>query len=379
MRRLRHCPASRRLAETVPTVETIYAREGTQAHAIAAEIAIARRDGQPEPDLYGAPEEMVDVAQSYVDHVFSLTAGDPNAVQLFEHRFDLSDIYRGCFGTADNVTWLPRSKTLVVADFKYGAGVHVSAERNDQLMYYGLGALHSMGWNPDIVELHIVQPRYDSEKPVDTWSTTGDELWAFAGEIQDICKETEKPDARMAAGDWCRFCPALAADICPLHKQKRHELSLTVFKDVTKENFDVRKLSDLLVWGPRFEEQLSAVREYAYNFVLEGGEIPGFKLVQKESRRAWRDEKEAAREIFEAAGRNIGRTEMVFLSPNEVEKLPANNFTIPKTEVKALVKSLVMKKSSGYALVPDDDARPAVKKIEAKQVFRPTDELDVYS
>lgn len=60
-----------------------------------------------------------------------------------------------------------------MADFKYGKGVEVEAEENDQLSYYALGALDYVGFGfPDIEEvvLAISQPRLRRE--VSEWTTT---------------------------------------------------------------------------------------------------------------------------------------------------------------------------------------------------------------
>ncbi len=240
-------------------------------------------------------------------------------------------------------------------------------------MYYGLGAWYeivAMGYPaPTKIELQVVQPRYTGEDPIRSWQTDDFDLFAFQDEMKEICKATEYPLAPLAVGEWCRFCPAAAADICPLLKSERASIARRVFKDERIVAVDMEQFSKDLAMTSVLKAQISLMHEYAYNLAINGQAIPGWKLAEKRAMRKWRDEKEAADVLFDAAGVLITKTVQTTMSPAQVEDLKAAALLIPKKEVKDLVAGLVEWKSSGYALVPETDDRPAVKKIEAKSVF----------
>ena len=82
---------------------------------------------------------------------------DPTAQQ----RVDYSDAIGvpNSFGTADCI--ILAGDTIKIIDLKYGMGVKVDAEENEQLMLYALGALETFGILGDFTKakLVIVQPR----------------------------------------------------------------------------------------------------------------------------------------------------------------------------------------------------------------------------
>lgn len=374
MKRLRNCPGSLRLSKTVPNSTSVYAAEGTEAHTLAKDFLEARRGGRPEPDTFGHDPEMLEYVRFYVDHVMALGHRYPGAVQYFEHRFSLEHVYPGSFGTCDAVTYFPQEQLLIATDLKYGGGVFVPVERNDQLMYYALGAWYTLpDPKPTKIILEIVQPRYRGESPVRSFETDDFDLFAWQGEMKEICEATENPMAELKAGDWCRFCPAAAANICPLLKAERASIARRVFKDERIVAVDMKQFSEDLKMVPLLAAQFKLMHEYAYQLAMNGQDVPGWKLVDKRATRKFKDEKEAASRLFDEAGVIITKTVQETMSPAQVEDLKASSFTIPKKEVKEIISSLVEWKSSGYALVPEADERNTVKKIEGKSVFALTD------
>jgi hypothetical protein len=384
MKRLRNCPGSRRRAEVVPNISSIYAQEGTAAHALAYDILEARSKGKLEPDTFGLEEDFLEAIYVYVAHVDELSKF-PGAVQLLEHRFDLNSVYPGCFGTVDCVTYLPRDRTLVVTDYKHGGGVFVDVERNDQLMYYALGAIKAFpSWDIQSIRLEIVQPRYVGQgELIRKWDTTPKELAVFEQEVKVICKASEPYDAPLAAGDWCKFCPVAGADACPLLKEERKALARKVFKDESIQEVSIDELAKQLAWVPVFQAQFKLMHELAYGLAMKGQKIPGWKLVEKESRREYIDKEEAHILMSDEYGIKIRHTKDVYLSPSQVETLPTekrNGHT--KKQLQEAMVTLTKRSSAGFALVREDDGRDEMKKIEAKTVFASPvdeDELDVFN
>jgi hypothetical protein len=123
---------------------------------------------------------MLDYVLRYVDTVWSLAEGNELMV---EQRVDFSHIVGvNSFGTADAV--VIAGNELQIHDLKYGRGVQVDAEQNEQLQLYALGALEqfSLLYDFDSVRLFIHQPRLNH---VSEWALSVEELLAFGQRAQE--------------------------------------------------------------------------------------------------------------------------------------------------------------------------------------------------
>ena len=158
------------------------AEEGTAFHALCEhklKKALRRRSKRPVSAFN--TDEMEEHSDGYVEFVLEQlekakqTCPDP--LVLIEQKVDLSDFVPGSFGTADCL--MVSDDTLHIIDAKYGLGVLVDAERNTQLMCYGIAALSVYESLYDIkeVSLSIFQPRREN---VQTWTVSVEELkdWA---------------------------------------------------------------------------------------------------------------------------------------------------------------------------------------------------------
>jgi len=190
------------MSASIQDVPSKYAAEGSRAHALAETILSDRTLGA----LADASEDMLAAVRIYVDFVRSISRG---AVLFIEHRFDLSSLHKGLFGTADAVVYQASTKHLIVADYKHGSGIPVEVVGNVQLMYYGLGALLSFGYPCETVDLVVVQPRCPHVGgPIRSWRIDSFRLLDFAADLVEFAKCTEEPDAPLVPGDHCQFCPA---------------------------------------------------------------------------------------------------------------------------------------------------------------------------
>lgn len=378
MHRWRNCPGSPKLSRGVPNISSRFAEEGTEAHDLAKNILEARKRGKPEPDTFEYEDEMIDMVGVYVDHVIAL-GKEKNVRQLFEHRFDLSSVYPGCFGTADAVTYYPDTQLLVVTDLKYGAGILVDVRDNDQLKYYALGVVVSLKWPVKTIRLEICQPRTWAGEPVSKWEMDIFELWEFSDELVEAAVRTKMDDTQLVAGDWCRFCPAAAAGICPLVKQQLVSLGSKTLVNFDVPPIDYEQIGRWIKWFPILRGIMTQMTEFAYQHAKKGVKIPGTKLVDKRAHRKWRNEVYA----LEALSDYVSPKRMVklkMMSPAEIERISENEIAeLSKKEFKKFIADLVVKESSGYALVSEDDDRPEVKPISAKSVFALTDETDAFA
>lgn len=153
------CPGSKTLERGMPDVSSSYAEDGTRMHTAAADILLGR------PMSVDLDDEELDVVRSFVSYVQQEAGGHEFMV---EQRVDYSDVIgvADSFGTADAI--ILAGDTIKIIDLKTGRGVPVSAEKNEQLMLYALGALETFGMIHHFkkAKLAIVQPRLG---PVSEW------------------------------------------------------------------------------------------------------------------------------------------------------------------------------------------------------------------
>lgn len=196
------CSASLALSAMLPATTSVYAEEGTQAHELAAQILLGQQ--------WDADSEMLGFVLAYTDAVQRDVREEDTL--FVETRVDFGTLLgaEGNFGTVDALILKPDTKTVCVHDLKYGRGVVVDAEDNDQLALYALGAYAMFGGFMDIetVEMSIHQPRRDA---VSTWVVPVDVLLARAEKYSAVMKEFQSGVLRFAPSvKACRFCPALA-------------------------------------------------------------------------------------------------------------------------------------------------------------------------
>lgn len=366
-----NCGGSLRLTRDIPQTTSVYAAEGTAAHtlvnrALTENLPASTWLGE-EINGFEVNEEMAEAAQMFVDVVRVQESLDPAAIVRYEQRFSLASLNPpdDMYGTADAIVIQPTMRTLVVPDFKYGKGVFVDAHENEQLMYYGLGALldveldRSMRGAFDQVRLIIVQPRAFSgtEGPIREVVVSYEELVGFATTLLRLAREAMKPDAPLVPGAWCQFCRA--AGVCPALKAHAVAVAQVEFEDMpaqlppAPEKLTDAQLVMVLNKADIIEDWLKDVRAYVIAKLERGEPVPGYKLVAKKANRKW-IAPDLVLEWAKANGLNPKElmTEPELESPAQVEKI------LKGTGIK-LDATLYEKKSSGLTLAPEKDPRPA--------------------
>lgn len=246
------CAGSLALESGLPDTTSEFAEEGTLAHAVGAECLTSEfdaaffADGSPFKYVdHGVAKaaiidaEMAGFVQVYLNSIRDYARGNELMV---EQRLEFS-YYVGVpdqFGTSDAVILTPDE--IQVHDLKYGRGVKVDAENNEQLMLYALGALHTFGPLGDFkrVRLVIHQPRLQH---LSEWDCSIDELLAFAGRAKAAATEAMKlidlgssmaglPSMLTPGESQCRFCKAKAT--CPALRDQVLETITGDFVDLTK-------------------------------------------------------------------------------------------------------------------------------------------------
>lgn len=395
------CPGSLALEATQPEKSSSFAEEGTAAHALAEKVL---RNRQSHPEHYAGcnvamflgsyplaehlddttgpqvDEEMVEAVGRYVDTVWALSQGNE---LLVEQRVDFSHIVgvEESFGTVDGV--IIAGNELQIHDLKYGKGVRVDAEQNEQLQLYALGALEqfSMLYDFETVRLFIHQPRLNH---VSEWALTVEELQAFGERAQEAAASVivmfniaecdgvnTLPLENFTPGEkQCRFCKAKGG-LCTAEAQARLDAVKDDFVDLTQPVGEqlaeavkrvplltAEQLADIYGQVGLIESFCKAVCDRVNSELNAGHPVPGFKLVTgKQGNRAWSDE-EAARALLKDQFRY--KTEEVFdlklISPTKAEKLIKK--ASPRRWTK--VEALITRADGKPTVAPESDPRPAV-------------------
>lgn len=358
------CPPSAVAAELYPQQDTEYTQEGALAHEVAECIASA--GSLPHPIRFDranwppaeVTQEMVECAEAYRDYIQEQIR-TADATVLLERRVDFSPWVPDGFGTADCI--ILQGDTMDVIDYKYGAGVQVSAVENEQERLYALGALNDYGLAYDIakVRTHIFQPRMNN---ISVEELTADDLLAWGESIKPTAQLAADGEGEYQPGDHCKFCPHAGqcralTDACT-RTVRTHKLQATVPVLMPYEVAEVLQLEPLIsLW-------LKRVREQAMTTMMDGGEIPGYKVVAGRGTRTWKMDGDVA-EVLEAAGYSMEEyTKTELLSPAQMEK------ALGKKKVADLLADHIETKVGAPTIAPETDKRPAYDRVaEAKKDF----------
>ena len=359
-----NCTPSARLEEQFAeeTGNSVYAEEGTAAHALAEhklKRCLKRRSKRPVSDYQC--DEMEECTDGYVAYAMEQVelarqeCKDP--VVLIEQRLDYSAYVPEGFGTGDLL--IVADRVLTVVDLKYGKGVAVDAEWNPQMMLYGLGALELFGAIYDIetVRMAIYQPRLES---VSTWEISVSDLMEWVDkELKPRAALAIAGEGEFRSGSWCRFCKA--KNTCRARAEGFLRLAQMEFKApallADDEVAEVLKVADELArWS-------ADVYAYAQDeAVSKGKKWAGFKLVEGRSCRKYTDEEEAAEAAVAAGYTDIYKRSLIGIT--EMEKL------MGKKRFAEVLGKLVYKPQGKITLVPESDKRQEVLAATAEADFK---------
>jgi len=348
-KRVINCPGSVALVQKMPPrPSNKYADEGTLLHNVMAELIMG--DEAPEHYLESRYEDQV-LTQELIDAKIkpaleALDAIDPARVMEIEAetRVGFGDLLPGVFGSTDLIGRL--GNRAVVLDWKFGDGVMVEVEENPQLMFYAAAAMRTpeAQWafeGVDEIECVIVQP-----PEVRRWVTTPVRIARFEQELVNAVKQAEKPNAKLAVGDHCRWCAA--KPICP-----KMTGAVDRALKVQIESLDAPQISTYLKNADMLEEWIKDLRALALQMLESGAKLPEYKLVAKRAIRSWSDEEKAKVALFSLGLAESEVMESSVVSPAKAEK------ALKKRKI-GLPDDLVVAISSGNTLASTDDPRPEV-------------------
>lgn len=389
-----NCPGSVALSATVPKPPSSpYASEGTNAHTLAEELVTGKitesklraRIGSKITSWDGftnkITEEMVDGAVAYNDLVkeelgkLSKSRGSIDVQSFAEAKVIAKSVDPEVRGTADWIGF-KKGNRLVVLDYKFGKGVIVNPKGNKQMGIYALGAMDTIaGEAYDEIDLIIHQPRAShKDGTIRRWTATKDWFVEFREELKKAVAATRRKNAPLAAGKWCKFCPA--AGVCPeisSEIQRQVEADFTVIPAPVSGKstgladpraMSPERIAAALSWEDGVGSWFVALHQRARELRNAGLHVPGYKLVESRTHRQWSKDEDGVVEDLELY---LDKA-VLFDAPNlksvsQVEKLLGAG-KAGKGVLESL--GLVTKPEGDLIIVPLDDPRPEAKSSAAQ-------------
>lgn len=373
-----YCTPSARLEQEEGIEEcSIYAEEGTAAHALA-EIKLSYTFGKIGPLAYqekldewhATPEyekyysqEFEEFVNDYVSFVWSQVE-DLNTTNFhiyFEVKVNFSNFVPQGFGTSDVI--IVTNDMVHVIDLKFGQGVPVSAINNPQLRLYALGALNLFPL-AKTVKMTICQPRLAS---TDTEEMSKKDLldWGIEVVVPRAEAAIKGEGTLQASEKACKFCKVKAKCKARADQQlelARKEFEVTDLKANLAQNMSDEQIAEILDIAPAFIDWFKDVQAYALGQLVQGRHIPGYKLVEGRSVRQITDENKALDILVEA-----GFKKDDLLSKPELLGISALEKIVGKKNLAELLKDYIVKPTGKLTLAPENDRRPAVNTLELAQ------------
>ena len=196
-----------------------------------------------------------------------------------EMRVDLTRWIPDGFGTSDVV--IARWGKLHIIDLKYGKGVKVSAVDNPQLRLYALGALTALDeeYHINDVQMTIYQPRAGN---ISEDFITADDLYSWgANVVKPAADLAMSDDAPISTGEWCTFCPA--RKICKVRAEKYTALRAYM----AKTTLSAGEIAEILNLADGLVKWVEDIKSGAIERIQSGDTLPGWKVVEGQSRRKY--------------------------------------------------------------------------------------------
>lgn len=349
------CNPSARLEDMFPDCSSEYAEEGTLAHEIS-ELKLTKylktmslrtfnnkMKKLKSHKLY--KPEMENYTDVYVDNIKELLMSfDKPGTAEIEKKVDFSEYVPEGFGTCDFVT--VDNGTLYIRDLKYGRGVPVSAQDNPQLMLYSLGAYLEFSLFNDIenINMGIIQPRLDI---VSIFEISADELMKWAeNEVKPNAEKAFKGEGDFKVGQ-CTFCRAKA--LCRARAEAN--MSLETEMKLKGNILSNEEMGEILNRARDVVKWVKDIENYCQQAILRGEYVPGWKVVEGRSVRAFSDTEKAMEVLKEKGVAEELMYERKMLTLTQLEGV------VGKKDFNEYVGDFIIKPKGKPTLVPESDKR----------------------
>ncbi len=367
-----HCPGSIEAEAPFPDISSKYADEGSAAHLVASTCLEFGRDAASEIGLtYNAyptfpiTADMAEHVQTYLDFVRGLWAFcDRTWIESKAMVPELlAKLPEDVGGTSDAGGIDFAERVLHVTDLKFGRGVLVEVQGNEQFRIYALGKYGELSHEDKMrlayVEMHVIQPRArHDDGPIRSERITLVELLNWAkNELSPAAYKALTANAPRAAGDWCKFCKAKS--VCTTFRDKAFDAMPFVFEELPNAIplmaapvpfSSPERVAEIYFALDRLEEWASAFRSFVFNEVSSGRPIPGVGLKRKRTNRKWMDDG-MVRQYLTALN-----VTPFLLQPDKIElRSPADIEKQLKAIKQPFPEHLVVKQEGELTLCPADD------------------------
>lgn len=388
-----NCPGSVAATEHLPDTTNDFAEEGLFAHHISELARLEHNDAEyyfgftSEDGKWSCDREMVTAVQDFLDYCEQW-----EGEVFIEQRVSYDAWVKGGFGTSDHICINADTKHVLVKDFKYGKGIQIFAEDNEQGLLYALGVYQDFSHLYDIDEftISISQPRIHHR---DQWDISTEELLTWAEEVAEpasvrvedarnfLEKTGEIPEDYFEAGDWCQWCKikgecktraALMRQTALIGVEELDDLdpeAVTGQVNVLSDD----ELGEAMGIVDQMRKWCTDIEEAVKKAVMAGRKIVSgydddeeeeyWKMVEGRSNRRWIDEEAAAESLKKKARLKVGEIyTRKIIGPAPAEKLIGEDH-------KALV-GMIEKPQGKPVLVPGSDRREpyAVAKDELEDL-----------
>lgn len=349
---------------------------GTRVHLIlstALDNGVLAEDARhmlPPEEFERTTEEDADNAQVLINFVADYMEENPETELLVETKVD-NEQFTGTKetgGTADVILINKPGREIVVMDYKNGSGVAVYPDQTHQLPLYGLGALEGHDVDDfDTVVLGICQPNHHATKNIELYPVPVEDLIEVA-ELYHKCAEIAldpeaytNPATFQPGEKQCKWCPCVP--YCEALASYMVGMAVEEFDIKNPEPVDEHDLIGVVTPEARaffqthidlFKHWLNNISVNNTNYMLEGGTIPGFKLVRKSTKRVLveTNPKVIARKLNAKIG---DITEQKLLPMTKIEKVAKDNGKVD------VFNTFVMKPEGDLTIAPQADRREAVE------------------
>ena len=349
------CNSSARLEDMFPDCSSEYAEEGTLAHEIS-ELKLTKYLKTMSLRTFNSKmkklkshklykPEMENYTDVYVDNIKELLMSfDKPGTAEIEKKVDFSEYVPEGFGTCDFVT--VDNETLYIRDLKYGRGVPVSAQDNPQLMLYSLGAYLEFSLFKDIenINMGIIQPRLDI---VSIFEISADKLMKWAeNEVKPNAEKAFKGEGDFKVGQ-CTFCRAKA--LCRARAEAN--MSLETEMKLKGNILSNEEMGEILNRARDIVKWVKDIENYCQQAILRGEYVPGWKVVEGRSVRAFSDTEKAMEVLKEKGVAEELMYERKMLTLTQLEVV------VGKKDFNEYVRDFIIKPKGKPTLVPESDKR----------------------
>ncbi len=365
-----NCPLSITLEGYFENEESVYAKEGTIAHAlgelklnvdlgrISRSDYVFKKEDLLKDFSEEDEKEIENYTEDYIEFVMErynkALATCEEAEILIEERLDYSKYAREGFGTGDVV--ICDFENIEIIDLKYGKGVKVDAFENSQLMLYGLGALEIYGdlFGIKTVKMTVFQPRLDN---ISTYEISTEDLLEWGKEVVfDKAEQAFEGIGECNYGSHCDegFCKA--KHLCKTYTE--HHTQITKYESKHPSLMTDDELVDAYEIALSYDKWVKSLKVYILQELLKGKKLPGLKLVEGRSNRTFTNENKVIKYLEERNfDRNIYITEKL-ASVAELEKI------LGKTKFEEILGEFILKPQGAPTVAKIEDKRPEYNSAE---------------